>query len=140
MKRMLDLALLAAVLVGAIWTYQIKHEAEMLSKKRSSLKAQIAAQERKILLLQADWAIETAPGRLEILAKRYAGQLGLAPLESTQIATVDELPAMRQEREDSLDTANATRDGSSSGGSRTSGIDAILTGGISGLIEREQSQ
>ncbi|MEO0548045.1 MAG: hypothetical protein AAF035_14005 [Pseudomonadota bacterium] len=140
MKRMLDLALLAAVLVGAIWTYQIKHEAEMLSKKRSSLKAQIAAQERKILLLQADWAIETAPGRLEVLAKRYADQLGLAPLESTQISTVEELPAMRQERDDSLDTANANSLGSSSGGGRTKGIDSILTGGISDLIEREQSQ
>ncbi|MEM1039242.1 MAG: hypothetical protein AAGI12_07195 [Pseudomonadota bacterium] len=140
MKRMLDLALLVAVLVGAIWTYQIKHEAEMLSKKRTSLQAQIAAQKRKILLLEADWAIETAPGRLEILANRYSDQLGLAPLESTQISTVEELPAMRQERDDSLDTANATSSGSSLGGSRTSGIDSILTGGISGLIEREQSQ
>jgi len=158
MKRLIDLILVAAVLVGAVWTYQIKHEAEMLSKKRSSLKAQIAAQERKILLLQADWALETSPGRLAILAKRYADQLDLAPLASTQIATVEELPAMRQERDDSRDeTRTANKDqtsGQTSGPTSVAdgrvvpnsralsggGIDQVVTGGISDLIDRELTQ
>jgi len=136
MKRFIDLVLVMAVLVGAVWTYQIKHEAEMLSKKRSSLKAQIAAQERKILLLQADWALETSPTRLAVLAKRYAEQLGLEQLASTQIASVEELPAMRQERDDSLDdTRTANKDQTS--GPNDTGVDRILTGGISDLIDRE---
>ncbi|MEO1398790.1 MAG: hypothetical protein AAFU56_08000 [Pseudomonadota bacterium] len=140
MKRLMDLVLVAAVLVGAIWTYQIKHEAEVLSKKRTSLEAQIAAQDRKILLLNADWALETAPARLSALAKRYSDQLDLVPMESTQIATTEELPAMRQERDDSLDTAQNGAKSDDVSGTRGPGIDKILTGGISDLIDRELSE
>lgn len=136
MKRVIDGALAVAVLVGAVWTYQIKHEAEVLSKKRAELKAEISAQERKILLLRADWALETSPKRLEILAKRYSEQLGLQPLQATQIVTTDELPALRLDREDSERRAAA----SNGVGDGPMGIDPRGTGGISDLIDRELSQ
>ena len=94
--RKLDIALVAVAIAGAVWTYQIKHEAELSAKRIASMKAQIAAQNRKIVLLEADWAIETSPARLEEIARRFEAQLTLKPLESTQIIERHELPNLRE--------------------------------------------
>ncbi len=101
MVRISDMLLVAAVISGAVWTYQIKHEADLSAKRLASLNQRIAAQNSKIALLEADFAITTGPARLEAIARQFEGQLALKPIESTQIIDLSELPPMRQ-KEDPL--------------------------------------
>ena len=124
MIRVLDAALLTAAIAGAIYTFHIKHEAELSAKRLATLKAQIAAQDRKIALLWADWALETAPGRLEKIAGRYSEQLMLRAMDSTQIIEIHELPDLRPPLSVEVDErlANETA--------------PLTTGGIEKLIER----
>lgn len=124
MIRVLDAVLLTAAIAGAIYTFQIKHEAELSAKRVATLKAQIAAQDRKIALLQADWALETAPGRLEKIARRYSDQLMLRAMESTQIIEMHELPGLRPPP--SLEVDERLAEDSKE----------LTTGGIEQLIER----
>ena len=128
MSRLTDSLLLAIVIGGAIWTYQIKHEAETSAKRIASLKKQIVAQDRKIALLEADWAIETSPARLRKIAKTFEEQLQLVPMESSQIIDTSELPGFRLDR-DQIDGETFAKRGES-----------IITGGIGDLIEREESE
>ena len=95
MIRIVDAVLVAAVLGGAVWTFQIKHSAEQSAKKIALLTRQIEAEDRKITLLRADWAIMTSPERLEKVARTFENELGLNEMRSDQIATLDELPPLR---------------------------------------------
>lgn len=128
MIRITDMILLGAAVAGAVWTFQIKHDAEQSAKNLRSLSAQIRAQDRKIALLEADWAIETSPHRLEKIATQYSKQLELQPLESHQIVDTSELPGLRIDRTISDDETYAAREG------------GVVTGGIEALIEREGEQ
>ena len=128
MIRITDAVLLIGAVAGAIYTFQIKHEAELSAKQLATLKAQIAAQQRKISLLEADWALETGPSRLETIANLYAEQLMLRPMDSSQIIEAHELPAMRPEP-DADDDVREANNGDESDKS-------LLTGGIGDLIER----
>ncbi len=126
--RKLDVALIAVAIAGAVWTYQIKHEAELSAKRIASVKAQIAAQNRKIVLLEADWAIETSPARLEEIAKRFEKQLALRPMESMQIIDRYELPELRE--------APSEEEAETWAGKN----DETVTGGIESLIERNDGR
>lgn len=126
--RLTDVVLVGVAIAGAVWTYQIKHEAELSAKRISSVKAQIAAQNRKIVLLEADWAIETAPDRLEAVARRFEKQLGLRPMESSQIATRYELPELREAPTEEESETWAGKN------------DETVTGSIGELIEKENGR
>lgn len=127
MNRYLDGVLVLVAVAGAVWTYQIKHETESSARRIKSLKVQIAAQNRKIDLLEADWAIETGPARLESLATRFADQLGLQHMQSSQIATIEELPEIRQQpTSEETETFADNNDGT-------------VTGSIGDLLNREGS-
>ncbi len=128
MIRLTDLVLLSAVVAGAVWTYQIKHEADLSAKRIKSLNAQILAQDRKIALLEADWALEINPERLEKIASQFDDQLNLKPLESSQIIEISELPGFRVDRDARDVETLAGQDGD------------VITGGIGELIEREADQ
>ena len=125
MIRITDIVLLAAAVGGAVWTYQIKHDAEQSAKHLGILRAQIAAQDRKISLREADWAIETGPARLAKIAKQHKGQLQLRPMESSQIIDTSELPGFRVDRNEDGEEIYAGKDGET------------VTGGINGLLKRE---
>lgn len=124
MIRITDAVLLAGAIAGAIYTFQIKHEAEMSAKQLATLKAQIAAQQRKISLLQADWALETAPARLEALSEQFSDQLMVRPMESSQIIELDELPDLRPQEELEADVIQAE------------GEAGLTTGSIDDLIKK----
>ncbi len=125
MIRLGDMMLLGVAVAGAVWTYQIKHEAELSAKHINNLNAEIAAQNRKISLLEADWAIETSPARLEKIATQFAPQLQLIPMSSSQIVDRSELPELRVNPEEADEEVFAGRDGE------------IITGGIGNLTEKK---
>lgn len=125
MIRIVDTVLVAAAISGAIWTYQIKHEADQSAKRIASLHSQIKAQNRKIALLEADWAIDISPARLEKVAEKFKEQLGLRALASSQIVELSELPGFRVDRDAPSEEIYANES------------DDIVTGGIDAIIERE---
>ena len=125
MIRIVDTVLVAVAISGAIWTYQIKHEADQSAKRIASLHSQIKAQNRKIALLEADWAIDISPARLEKVANQFKEQLGLRELASSQIVELSELPGFRLDRDASTEEIYANEN------------DDIVTGGIDAIIERE---
>ncbi len=124
MIRITDAILLGVAVAGAIYTFQIKHEAELSAKELKTLKAQIAAQQRKISLLQADWALETGPSRLEAIARQFSDQLMLKPMESFQIIDSSELPDMRPPIEPEVDEQQAGEG------------EELTTGSIGDLIQK----
>ena len=125
MIRFSDIGMLAIAVSGAIYTYQIKHQAEVAAKHLAGLTAQIEAQNRKIALLEADWALEIDPARLEKIAARHSDQLQLKPMESSQLIDISELPGFRLDRDPVSEETYAKKDGQT------------ITGGIGELIERE---
>ena len=124
MIRITDAVLLGIAVAGAIYTFQIKHEAELAAKQLATLKAQIAAQQRKISLLEADWALETGPARLAAIALQFSDQLKMRPLESSQIINLSELPEFRPAPEPDVDERQAGQDAK------------LTTGSIGDLIEK----
>ncbi|MEE9314728.1 MAG: hypothetical protein V3V02_08760 [Rhizobiaceae bacterium] len=124
MIRLSDMMLLGVAVAGAIWTYQIKHEAELSAKQLNTLRAQISAQNRKIALLEADWAIEISPARLGEIAKQFSDQLKLKPMQSSQIVDSTELPGFKLDRTDEDQKVYAGKKGE------------LHTGGIGSLIEQ----
>ncbi|NKB51821.1 MAG: hypothetical protein GKR97_06295 [Rhizobiaceae bacterium] len=124
MIRITDAILLGVAVAGAIYTFQIKHEAELSAKELRTLKAQIGAQKRKISLLQADWALETGPSRLEAIAAQFSDQLMLKPMEAFQIIDPSELPDIRPKVEIDVDTRQAGEG------------EELTTGGIGDLIQK----
>ncbi|MEP3435710.1 MAG: hypothetical protein ABJN75_02820 [Hoeflea sp.] len=92
MLRTLDLVLVGAMIAAATVTYQIKHAAENKLEQVRELQAKIKLQEETIDLLEADWSLLNQPSRLQRLSTAFEAELGLKPIEPTQMAQPDELP------------------------------------------------
>ncbi|OCW58586.1 cell division protein FtsL [Hoeflea olei] len=92
MLRTLDLVLVGAMIAAATVTYQIKHAAEIKLEEVADLQAKIKLQEETIDLLEADWSLLNQPSRLQRLSTAFEAELGLKPIDATQMAQPDELP------------------------------------------------
>jgi hypothetical protein len=92
MGRILGILLVAAMIGGAILTYDTKHRAERAGEAVAALKDEAAKERNTIALLRAELSVLTQPGRLQALTERFKNELGLANMEVTQIVTVDEIP------------------------------------------------
>ena len=92
MGRIVNLILLAAMLVGAAVTYDMKHKAELAADRVAALQADIARQKQEIILLKAEWSMLTQPSRLQATIQSYADHFQLQPFSPDQIATIDEIP------------------------------------------------
>ena len=91
-----DIVLTALMIAAAVWTFQIKHEAEISSSKVADLQHKINREKDKIDLLEADWAVLTQPKHLQNVARKFANELPLQQLEVDQIITPNDLPPLRQ--------------------------------------------
>jgi hypothetical protein len=91
-RRVFNLVLLVAMIVGAAVTYDMKHKAELAAERNARLEAAIAKDKDSIALLRAEWALLTQPSRLQELVDKYADHFKLQTFSPTQIATIDEIP------------------------------------------------
>lgn len=91
-----DIVLTGLMIAAAVWTFQIKHEAELSSEKVAELQNKIDREKDKIDLLEADWAVLTQPKHLQNVARKFADELRLQQLEVNQIITPNDLPPLRQ--------------------------------------------
>jgi hypothetical protein len=92
MGRIVNLILLAAMIVGAAVTYDMKHKAELAAERVATLQADIAREKDRIVLLKAEWSMLTQPGRLQGTIEKYADHFQLQPFSADQIGSVDEIP------------------------------------------------
>ena len=92
MGRIINLILLAAMIVGAAVTYDMKHKAELAADRVATLQSAIAKEKNEIVLLKAEWSVLTQPARLQATVEQYADHFQLQPFSPDQIATIDEIP------------------------------------------------
>lgn len=92
MGRAVNLVLLAAMIIGAVVTYNMKHRAEVVAGNVARLQAAIDGEKDEITLLKAEWSLLTQPARLQVLVEKYADHFQLEPFTPEHIATVEEIP------------------------------------------------
>ena len=85
------------MIVAAIVTYVLKHQAEVAAEDVTRLQADIAKERDAIRTLNAEWSFLNQPSRLDALVQDHADYFQLQPFTPDQVATVDEIP-LRQPR------------------------------------------
>lgn len=81
-----------AVLALAWWAYQENYRTRAAVAERGALRAEIAALERTLDLLDREWAYLNRPERLQDLAEINYVLLELEPMTPAAFGTVDEVP------------------------------------------------
>lgn len=119
--RTTDIALIAAMLAAAAFTYKTKHDAERQLAELRKVEEEISYERDLIDVLKADWSLLTQPARLQRLTERYQTELGLEQVQAMQIGSLSELPVRPLEIEDVI-----LREAGPSGAEP----DGLATGGI----------
>jgi hypothetical protein len=91
MSRIVNAALVTAMIVAAVVTYNMKHQAELAADRVARLQSEVAAQKQAIALLKAEWSLFTQPGRLQTVVERYDDHFQLRPFSPDQLASVEEI-------------------------------------------------
>ena len=89
MLRLVNLAVIAALVLAAAWVYEIKYSSTRQAERVAKLRAEIRRERDAIAALRAEWAQLDNPDRIQILAKRH---LTLRPSEAMQFDGLDRLP------------------------------------------------
>jgi hypothetical protein len=118
MWRFINIGLVAIIVLGAAWTFQIKHQAELAEDEVAKLRRQIALERETIDILKADWSYLNNPERLQRIVEAFENELDLGPIDPEQIITLDELPS------------RSTRIATDSIGDALENLDGVTTGSI----------
>jgi cell division protein FtsL len=89
MLRLINLAVIGALVLAAAWVYEIKYSSTRQAERVAKLRAEIRRERDTIAALRAEWAQLDNPDRIQILARRH---LTLKPIEPTQFDTLERLP------------------------------------------------
>jgi len=89
MLRLINLAVIGALVLSAGWLYEIKYSSTHAAERVAKLRAEIRREHDAIAALRAEWARLDNPDRIQILARRY---LTLKAIEATQFDSLDRLP------------------------------------------------
>jgi cell division protein FtsL len=89
MLRLLNLAVIAALVLAAAWVYEIKYSSTRQAERVAKLRVEIRRERDAIAALRAEWAQLDNPDRIQILAKRH---LTLKPIQAGQFDALDRLP------------------------------------------------
>ena len=89
MLRLINLAVIGALVLAAGWVYEIKYASTRQAERVAKLRVEIRRERDAIAALRAEWAQLDNPDRIQILAKRH---LTLKPIEGTQFDPLDRLP------------------------------------------------
>ncbi|MDE8343798.1 MAG: hypothetical protein POG24_08265 [Acidocella sp.] len=84
MIRPLTLLTMILAAVSGAYMFAVKHRAQVLDDQFASVAQQTRLDQERIRVLQAQWALETAPPRLKQLAAQFTD---LQPLKPTQLMT-----------------------------------------------------
>src|SRR5262249_62030251 len=79
MLRLLNLAVIAALVLAAAWVYEIKYASTRQAERVAKLRVEIRRERDNIATLRAEWARLDNPDRIQTLARRH---LTLKPIQS----------------------------------------------------------
>jgi hypothetical protein len=94
--RAVNVVFLAAMIIAAIVTYALKHQAEAAAEQVARLQTDIAKERDNIRTLNAEWSFLNQPSRLDTLVKEHADYFGLQPFTPDQVAVIEEIPMRNQ--------------------------------------------
>jgi cell division protein FtsL len=89
MLRLINIALVLAVIGSAAYVYSIKYESTKYAERIANMRNDIRKEREAIATLRAEWASLNKPERLQGLAERH---LTLKPVTVDQIDTLERLP------------------------------------------------
>ena len=89
MLRLINLAVIGALVLAAAWVYKIKYASTREAAQVAKLRLEIRRERDAIAGLRAEWARLDNPDRIQTLARRH---LTLKPVEATQFDSLDRLP------------------------------------------------
>src|SRR4030088_707620 len=118
MSKTINCVLIAAMIGGAVFTYDTKMKAEAAARKVIDLRDRIAREQTGVSMAKAEWSVLTQPTRLERLAGLYRSQLGLNYTDVAQIGTIDDVPVGTA----GTGPATAARAGALAGGKSIAGL------------------
>ena len=89
MLRILHLLVIVCLVGAAVAVYKFKYESTYEAQRAEQLRRDIRTERERIAVLRAEWALLSAPQRIQDLAVRH---LGMRPLEVAQIDDLSGLP------------------------------------------------
>ena len=89
MTRMLTAFGLMLTAAASIGLYQVKYQVQDMERNLAAMKRQIVHDHAEMQVLDAEWSFLNQPERLQDLSRRY---LALAPIRSSQMASIESLP------------------------------------------------
>jgi hypothetical protein len=92
MMRLLNIAVIAALVLAAADVYQIKFESARQAQHLAKLRFQIRREQDAIAVLRTEWSRLSSPARIQELVERH---LALRPMEPRQYDQLDNLPDRR---------------------------------------------
>jgi cell division protein FtsL len=87
--RLLNLGVIAALVLAAVYVYDIKYQSTLRAERVAKLRHDIRRERDSIASLRAEWARLGNPRRIQALAQRH---LQLKPFQTSQIDSLDTLP------------------------------------------------
>src|ERR1700681_3679154 len=89
MMRLLNICVIVALVVAAVYVYKIKFESTRKAEQVAKLRLDIRREHDAIAALRAEWSKLDNPGRIQELAQRH---LTLRQVETRQFDSLDHLP------------------------------------------------
>jgi hypothetical protein len=89
MIRLLNIAVIAALVLAAADVYKIKFESTRQAQRVAKLRMEIRREQDAIAALRAQWSKLDSPARIQDLVSRH---LALRPVETRQYDRLDNLP------------------------------------------------
>ncbi len=89
MMRLINIAVIAALVLAAVNVYKIKFESTRVAQRIVKLRMEIRREQDAIAALRAQWSRLDSPARIQELAHRH---LALRPVEARQYDRLDNLP------------------------------------------------
>jgi cell division protein FtsL len=89
MMRLINIAVIAALVLAAVDVYKIKFESTRVAQRSVKLRMEIRREQDAIAALRAQWSRLDSPARIQELAHRH---LALQPVEARQYDRLDNLP------------------------------------------------
>jgi hypothetical protein len=87
--RLLNLIVIAALVMAAVWVYKIKFDSTLQVERVAKLRGEIRRERDAVATLRAEWGRLDTPGRVQALVNRY---LALRQMQPHQIDTFERLP------------------------------------------------
>ena len=89
MMRLINIAVIAALVLAAVDVYKIKFELTRVAQRIVKLRMEIRREQDAIAALRSQWSRLDSPARIQELAHRH---LALRPVEARQYDRLDNLP------------------------------------------------